>query len=153
METSIEGLSAQDVEKRLEMYGPNVIMRKQKRTAVAEFASLFRNPLVIILLLAGFISGFLGERVNSALIFTMVLLSVSLNFYQERKANKAAEKLTERITTTATVLRDGVKKECKLSEIVPGDVIFLSAGDMVPADSRLVTAKDFHVNESALTGE
>jgi len=153
METSIEGLSAQDVEKRLEMYGPNVIMRKQKRTAVAEFASLFRNPLVIILLLAGFISGFLGERVNSALIFTMVLLSVSLNFYQERKANKAAEKLTERITTTATVLRDGVKRECKLSEIVPGDVIFLSAGDMVPADSRLVTAKDFHVNESALTGE
>jgi Mg2+-importing ATPase len=153
METSIEGLSAQDVEKRLEMYGPNVIMRKKKRTAVAEFASLFRNPLVIILLLAGFISGFLGERVNSALIFTMVLLSVSLNFYQERKANRAAEKLTERITTTATVLRDGVKKECKLSEIVPGDVIFLSAGDMVPADSRLVTAKDFHVNESALTGE
>jgi len=153
METSIEGLSAQDVEKRLETYGPNVIMRKKKRTAVAEFASLFRNPLVIILLLAGFISGFLGERVNSALIFTMVLLSVSLNFYQERKANKAAEKLTERITTTATVLRDGVKKECKLSEIVPGDVIFLSAGDMVPADSRLVTARDFHINESALTGE
>jgi Mg2+-importing ATPase len=153
METSIEGLSSQDVEKRLETYGPNVIVRKKKRTAVAEFVSLFRNPLVIILLLAGLISGFLGERVNAAIIFVMVLLSVCLNFYQERKANKAAEKLTERITTTATVLRDGVKKECKLSEIVPGDLIFLSAGDMVPADSRLIIAKDFHINESALTGE
>ena len=151
--TSMEGLSPQEVEKRLETYGPNVVARKIKRTRFAELLILFRNPLVIILLIAGFISGILGEIINATIIFVMVLLSISLNFYQERKASKAAEKLTERISTTATVMRDGVKRECKLSEIVPGDVVFLSAGDMVPADSRVVIAKDFHINESALTGE
>jgi len=92
----------------------------------------FRSPLIIILLLAGLLSSFFGEMVNAAIIFAIVLLSVVLDFVQESKAEKAAELLKEKVTTTATVLRDGVKREVKLSEIVLGDIIFLSAGDIVP---------------------
>jgi len=117
------------------------------------FVLLFRNPLVIILMAAGLVSGFLGEQINAVIIFIMVLLSVCLNFYQERKAERAAESLTARITTTASVFRDGVKREISLADIVAGDVVFLSAGDLIPADVRIVAAKDFFVDESALTGE
>ncbi len=102
---------------------------------------------------AGLVSWFLDQQINAVIIFVMVLLSVSLNFYQERKAEKAAEKLSARITTTASVYRDGTKREVALPDIVPGDVVFLSAGDLIPADVRIVGAKDFFVDESALTGE
>jgi Mg2+-importing ATPase len=117
------------------------------------FLLLFRNPLVIILMAAGLVSGFLGQEINAAIIFVMVLVSVCLNFYQERKAEKAAETLSARITTTASVFRDGAKREISLSDVVPGDVVYLSAGDLIPADVRIVAAKDFFVDESALTGE
>ncbi len=118
------------------------------------FVLLFRNPLVIILMAAGFVSGFLpGGQINAIIIFIMVLFSVCLNFYQERKAEKAAESLSARITTTASVFRDGVKKEVSLTDVVPGDIVYLSAGDLIPADVRIVSAKDFFVDESAMTGE
>ncbi len=117
------------------------------------FVLLFRNPLVIILMAAGIVSGFLGERINAVIIFIMVLISVCLNFYQERKAEKAAETLSARITTTASAFRDGAKREVPLPEVVPGDIVYLSAGDLIPADVRIVSAKDFFVDESALTGE
>ena len=117
------------------------------------FVLLFRNPLVIILMAAGLVSWFLDQQINAVIIFVMVLLSVCLNFYQERKAEKAADKLSARITTTASVFRDGGKKEVPLPDVVPGDVVFLSAGDLIPADVRIVAAKDFFVDESALTGE
>ena len=117
------------------------------------FALLFRNPLIIILIAAGLVSWFLDQQINAVIIFVMVLLSVCLNFYQERKAERAAESLSARITTTASVYRDGAKKELPLPDIVPGDVVFLSAGDLIPADVRIAAAKDFFVDESALTGE
>jgi Mg2+-importing ATPase len=153
LQTSPQGLSTEEARKRLESYGPNVLARRKKRTAFMAFALLFRNPLVVILMAAGLVSGFLGERINAAIIFVMVLVSVCLNFYQERKAEKAAESLSARITTTASVFRDGAKREAPLPEVVPGDVVFLSAGDLIPADVRVVSAKDFFVDESALTGE
>jgi Mg2+-importing ATPase len=106
-----------------------------------------------MLLLAGVISGVLGETIDAIIIFSIVLLSVVLDVYQESKAEKAAELLKEKVTTTATALRDGVKKEVKLSEIVPGDVVFVSAGDMAPADARVLSAKDLFMDQSALTGE
>jgi len=151
--TSISGLSSDEAEKRLEIYGYNELAKRRKRAAIVEFLLHFRSPLVIILLVAGLISGFLGEIANVVIIFSIVFLSVVLDFYQESKAERAAEMLKERVTTTATVLRDGVKREIKLSEIVPGDVIYLSAGDIVPADARIISAKDLFVNQSALTGE
>jgi Mg2+-importing ATPase len=151
--TSLNGLSSEEAEKRLKIYGYNELAKRKKRAAIIEFLSHFRSPLVIILLMAGLISGFLGEIVNVIIIFSIVLVSVLLDFYQESKAERAAEMLRERVKTTATVLRDGVKSEVKLSEIVPGDIVYLSAGDIVPADARIINAKDLFVNQSALTGE
>jgi Mg2+-importing ATPase len=153
LNTSVSGLTSQEVQKRLEIYGHNELAKKKKRTAVVKFLTYFKSPLVIILLLAGFISGFLGEITETLIISTIVLISVVLDFYQESKAEKAAEMLREKVPTTATALRDGAKKEVKLSEIVPGDIVFLSAGDIAPADARIINAKDLFVDQSALTGE
>jgi Mg2+-importing ATPase len=104
-------------------------------------------------MVAGLISGFLGEIANTVIIYSIVFLSVILNYYQESKAEQAAETLKEKVTTTATVIRGGTKKEIKLHDIVPGDVIFLSAGDITPADARVISAKDLFINQSSLTGE
>jgi len=153
LNTSQSGLASQEAENRLRIYGYNELARRKRRTGIREFFAHIINPLVIILLLAGLISAFIGEIVDAALIFSIVLLSVSLDVYQESKAEKAAEALRERVTTTATVLRDGEKKEVKLSEVVPGDIVFLSAGDIVPADARVTSAKDLYIDQSALTGE
>ena len=153
LETSLAGLDSQEAEHRLEIYGRNELAKKEKRAAIVEFSLHFRSPLVIILLIAGVISTILGEIAHVAIIFTIVFLSVFLDFYQENKAGKAAELLKEKVTTTATVLRGNIKQEIKLPEIVPGDIIYLSAGDITPADARVITAKDLFVNQSALTGE
>jgi len=153
LDTSSSGLVSDEAENRLKTFGRNELTKRKKRTAVVDFIFHFRSPLIIILLFAGVISGFFGEIINAVIIFSIVLLSVILDFFQESKAKRAAEILKEKVTTTATVLRDSAKKEVKLSEIVPGDIIYLSAGDIVPADARVVNAKDLFVDQSALTGE
>ena len=153
LRSSNSGLTTEAAEERLKFYGYNELAKRRKRTTVLEFLSHFKSPLVVILLFAGLVSGFFGEIVNSGIIFSIVLVSVVLDFYQESKAEKAAEILKEKVTTTATVLREGLKQEVKLSEIVPGDIAYLSAGDIVPADARVIAAKDFFLNQAALTGE
>ena len=153
LETTSSGLSSEEVETRLEVYGPNELAKGKKHNAILEFLMNFKSPLVIILMVAGLISGVFGEWANTIIIYSIVFLSVILDFYQESKAERAAETLKEKVTTTATVLRDGGKKEIKLHDIVPGDVIYLSAGDITPADARVITAKDLFVNQSSLTGE
>jgi len=153
LNTSLSGLSPEETEERLRTYGYNELAKRKKRTAIVDFLSHFRSPLIIILLIAGLISGFLGEIINVAIIFSIVFVSIILDYYQESKAEKAAEALKEKVTTTATVLRDGAKQEVRLSEIVPGDIVYLSAGDIAPADARVITAKDLFLNQSALTGE
>ena len=153
MNTSTTGLTSEEAEKRLEIYGPNELARKKKRTAIVDFLSRFKSPLVIILMIAGGISAVLGSIPSVVVIYTMVFLSVTLAFYQENNASKAAEMLREKVATSATVLRDNVKQEIKLHDIVPGDIIYLSAGDITPADARLIDAKDLFINQSSLTGE
>ena len=153
LNTSLSGLSPEETEERLRTYGYNELAKRKKRTAIVDFLSHFRSPLIIILLIAGLISGFLGEIINVVIIFSIVFVSIILDYYQESKAEKAAEALKEKVTTTATVLRDGAKQEVRLSEIVPGDIVYLSAGDIAPADARVITAKDLFLNQSALTGE
>ncbi len=153
LNTSTAGLSSQEAEKRIEVYGRNELARVHKHSAIREFLLHFKSPLIIILLIAALISGILGEIAHVVIIFVIVLVSVILDFYQESKAEKAAQLLKEKITTTATVVRDNTKQEVKLPEIVPGDIVYLSAGDIIPADARLIVAKDLFVNQSALTGE
>jgi Mg2+-importing ATPase len=153
LNTSQSGLTSQEVENRLVIYGHNELAKTKKRIAIVDLLFRLGNPLIIILLFAGLISGFLGEIINAAIIFSIVLLSMALDVYQESKAERSAEMLREKVVTTATVLRDGIRKEVSLSEIVPGDIVYLSAGDLVPADVRLISAKDLFVDQSALTGE
>ncbi len=160
LQSSRSGLTSDQAEEFLKIYGYNEVAKKKRRTAIIKFLLSFKNPLVLILLFAGIVSGLVGsidrstiEIVNSAIILTIILMSVVLMFLQESKAEKAADELKEKVATTVSVLRDNVRKEIKLSGVVPGDITILSAGDVVPADARLITAKDFFIDQSALTGE
>jgi Mg2+-importing ATPase len=153
LNTSQYGLTSQEAENRLKTYGRNELARRRRRTGLFELLIHFRNPLVLILLIAGLISGLTGDVRDAAIIFFIVVVSVVLDVYQESKAQNAAEALRKRVATTATVLRDSVKKDVALSEVVPGDIVYLSAGDMVPADARLINVKDLNINQAALTGE
>ncbi len=153
LNASPQGFSTEQATERLEVYGPNELAREHRHSAVKEFLLHFKSPLVIILLIAGTISGLLNELANTIIIFTIIFVSVALDYYQESKAEKAAQLLKQKVTTTATLLRDNFKQEIKFPEIVPGDIIFLSAGDIAPADSRVISAKDLFVNQSSLTGE
>jgi Mg2+-importing ATPase len=114
---------------------------------------LFANPLVIILLVASTISLVLGDPVGGMIIILIVLLSVFLNFFMEFQARHAVEEIRKQVATTATAVRDGHEQELPVAELVPGDIVRFKAGDLVPADSRLLEAKDLHLREAALTGE
>ncbi|MDI9576899.1 MAG: magnesium-translocating P-type ATPase [Thermoproteota archaeon] len=151
--TSQNGLSSEQAAERLEYYGPNELARQHKHSAIKEFLLHFKSPFVIILLIAGIVSGFLGEIANTIIILVIIFVSVILGYYQENKAEKAAQLLKQKVTSTATVIRDSIKQEIKFPEIVPGDIIYLSAGDIAPADARVISAKDLFINQSALTGE
>jgi Mg2+-importing ATPase len=114
---------------------------------------LFANPLVVILLVASAIAGSLGQKVDALIIVTMVVLGVSINFWQSYRSQQAAERLRSSVSPTATVCRDGAWLETPLRNVVPGDVFRLSAGDLVPADARLLESRDLSVQQSMLTGE
>ncbi|MGA2915932.1 MAG: magnesium-translocating P-type ATPase [Sedimentisphaerales bacterium] len=153
LETSEKGLTEQEAEKRLSEYGLNEPARKKKRTIVFQIASKFINPLVIVLLIIAGFSLFFGEKVSAALVIMMAIMSVFLSFIQEYRAGREAERLSEMVSATATVLRDGKAREVKIREIVPGDIVDLFAGDMIPADLRIISCKDLSINQSSLTGE
>lgn len=143
LNTSKRGLTEIEAKARLKRYGLNTISDKKEVGIVREFFSHFNDPLIIILLVAAGISASFGEMKNLVIISIMVLVSVTLDFFEEHSANDAAKKLKEKVNTTATVIRDGKKQDIKSSHVCVGDVIFLSAGDLVPADARIIEADDF----------
>ena len=149
----IQGLSAAEARERLVQFGPNELTSARRLTGLRQLLSFFANPLVIILLIASVISAFVGEPVDAAIIALVVLLSVALNFIQTSRSQRAAERLRAQVAPTASALRDGTWTEIPRREIVPDDMIRLSAGDLVPADARLIESRDLHVNQAALTGE
>ncbi|MCX5714928.1 MAG: HAD-IC family P-type ATPase, partial [Candidatus Omnitrophica bacterium] len=151
--TSAKGLTEKDAQKRLEEYGYNEPARKKKRTIVREILSKLVNPLVIVLLIIACFSLFFGEKISALIVSLMAVMSVTLSFVQEHRASKAAEKLSEMVRATATVLRNGKSKEISIRNIVPGDVVDLFAGDMIPADLRIISCKDLFINQASLTGE
>ena len=138
---------------RLGRFGPNEPAETRAYSGIREFLAALASPLVLILLCAAAISVLAGERVDASLIITIVLIGVTINFAQSHRSQKAAEKLREQVSPTATVLRDDAWCEIPRRQVVPGDVIRLSAGDLVPADAGLIDARDLHVQEAALTGE
>src|ERR1019366_6353349 len=157
LETKIEGLSEEEAAQRLEVYGPNIVADEQRFTRLKLFIRACLNPLVILLTVLAVISFATAEEtsdyVGGALMVIMVVLGVPLRFIQEARADAAAAKLKAMIRVTATVLRGGSAREIPLAELVPGDVIRLAAGDMIPADIRLLSCKDLFLTQASLTGE
>ncbi len=151
--TRATGLSEAEALQRLAAAGPNEAGAGQRAGYIGTLLELFGNPLVLMLLVAAAVSGFLGDRVGAGIIFAMVLLSVVLNFVLSFRSRAAAEKLREEVAPTASVCRSGEWRDLPCRVLVPGDVIRLGAGDRVPADARLVESRDLHVQQSALTGE
>jgi Mg2+-importing ATPase len=151
--TSIKGLSPTEVEERTERYGPNEVAKEKKRNWLGHLWDNIRNPLVILLVVLGIISYLTSDIRTTVMILIMVILGIILRFVQESRADNAAEKLKAMVSTRADVIREGRTEAIPLAELVPGDIITLSAGDMIPADARLLTAKDLFVNQAALTGE
>ena len=147
------GLTSEEAQRRLDLYGPNSMVRESRFAGLVSLLRLLINPLVIILLVASGISLALGDPVGGSIIIAIVLLSVLLNFFMEFQAQHAVEEIRKQVATTAAVMRDGHEQEMPVAELVPGDIIRLNAGDLVPADARLLSVKDLQVRESALTGE
>jgi Mg2+-importing ATPase len=153
LNTSQKGLTDAEASNRLEQYGYNEPAKKKKRKIILQILSKFVNPLVIVLLIIAGFSLFFGEKISAILVIIMACISVFLSFIQEHRAGKEAEKLSEMVRTTATVYRNGKSKEVNIRELVPGDIVDLFAGDMIPADLRIISCKDLFINQSSLTGE
>src|ERR1019366_9125716 len=147
------GLTSDEAKQRLRLHGPNSLVGESRFAPLIAFLRFFANPLVLILLAASVISIVLGDHVGGAIIIAIVLLSVVVNFYVEFQARHAVEDIRKQVAITAAVLRDGHEQELPVAELVPGDIVRLNAGDLAPADGRLLDSKDLHVRESALTGE
>jgi P-type Mg2+ transporter len=147
------GLTSLEAEQRLREFGPNDPAPAKRRSGTVDLLLLFLNPLVIILLIAAALAGFLGQLVDASIIVVMVLVGIAINFYQTYRSQLAIERLRSQVAPTATVLRNGEWQEIERRRVVPGDTIRLSAGDLVPADSRLLSSRDLYVQQAALTGE
>jgi len=157
--SSLEGLSASEAKKRFTRFGPNVVASEKRKSLFFRFLSYFLSPLPLLLLGLSTIAVFTGETRGAEVIALMVVFSTTLAFFQEYRSSKAAESLRSLVTSTASVLRrvstdtSSQTIEIDFSQLVPGDIVHLSAGDMIPADLRVLSAKDLFVNQSALTGE
>ena len=150
---SAPGLNSEEARRRLAEHGFNEPVRQRQSGPVLQFLLLFTSPLMVMLLIAGAISAVVGNPADAIIIVLMVLLSVTLNFIQTSRSQRAAAALRKEVAPTATALRDGTWQEIPRREVVPGDVVRLAAGDMIPADSRLLESRDLHVQQAALTGE
>jgi Mg2+-importing ATPase len=151
--TTNKGLSADEAEDRLDEYGPNELSHLKSLTFFADLLHRFTSPLVVQLMVIGIVSAVIGEWKSTVIVGGMILLSVGLASVLDRKSDLAVEALGKRVQSRTLVIREGVECEIRISEVVPGDIVLLHAGSVVPADLRLIAAKDFFVGESALTGE
>jgi Mg2+-importing ATPase len=148
-----KGLSEDEASKRLRTNGLNVFVEEKRRHWMLDFLTNFKDPLVLILLFASIASFIFGEVLNALIIAIIIFFSTILNFVQEFQASKAAQKLREKIATLTSVIRNGKEIEVKSSHICVGDILVLNAGDIIPADARIIASKDFFINQSSLTGE
>ncbi len=153
MGTQLSGLSQEEIEKRLDEHGANEVAQEKKHGAWSRFIDSIRNPLVILLSALAAVAFATGEITSGVVMMTMVVMGVTLRFIQESRADRAAAALKAMIKVTTAVLRDGQEVEIPLKEVVPGDIVKLAAGDMIPADVRIVSSKDLFIIQASLTGE
>lgn len=153
LQSSEEGLTSHEAEKRIHQYGLNELPTKAKINFLKILLRQFSSPLVIILIAALVISIFIGEKVDALVIGAIVLINSLLGFFQEERAEKALEALQKLASSKATVIRDGKEAILDSKYLVPGDVVILKSGDKVPADARWIEVHDLETQEAALTGE
>ena len=149
----VSALSTAEARARLVRYGPNELVRARRVGVVRELVRGLASPLMLILLGASVLAASVGEVTDAIIIIVTVLLGAALDAYQTTRSGAAVERLRQSVIPTATVCRDGAWIEIRRRDLVPGDVIHVAAGDVVPADARLVSSRDLHVQQAALTGE
>ena len=153
LHTSIDGLTSEEVLRRRIKYGPNQLSQASNTAAIKLFANQFKSPITLLLIGAAILSYFLHDQTDGAIIMVIVLISSMLGFWQERSAGNAVSKLLSMVQIRTSVLRDRAWIEIPMGEIVPGDIVKLSAGDSVPADCLLVESNELFADEAAFTGE
>jgi P-type Mg2+ transporter len=153
LHSSATGLTDREAKQRLIKYGTNSLKQQQKSSAIGLLINQFKSPIVLILIFAAGLSIFLKDRTDAIIILTIVLASGLLGFWQERGASDAVEKLLALVQVKATVLRSGRSQEIPHEDVVPGDIVLLTAGDSIPGDCLVLESKDLSVDEAALTGE
>jgi Mg2+-importing ATPase len=153
LQTTPEGLTNDEVQRRLSSYGYNLLKEKKKADAITLLLNQFKSPLVIILLIAAILSIFLQDPASATIILAIVFVSGILGFWQERGATDAVKKLLSIVQVNTTALRNGEPSQIPIEQIVPGDVVILNAGNMVPGDCTLIEVRDLFLDEATLTGE
>ncbi len=153
VQSNPDGLSASEAEERLARFGRNVLGGGRRVTVLGLLLAQFKSPIILILLFATILSAAVHEWVDASIVLAIVLASALLSFVQEYGANRAMDALHAQVTLSADVLRDGERQGVPAAEVVPGDVVLLSAGSLIPADGVVLDAKDFFVSQAALTGE
>ncbi|MBI4849091.1 MAG: cation-translocating P-type ATPase [Nitrospirae bacterium] len=153
LKSSAQGLSSEEAVRRLGEYGPNELKEKKKKTPFMMFLDQFRDFMILVLIAAAVISGFIGELSDTIAIIVIVVLNAVIGFIQEYRAEKAMAALKKMAAPSATVMRNGVPANIPASQLVPGDVVILEAGKVMPADMRLIEAARLKIEEAALTGE
>ena len=147
------GLTAAEAARRLDHYGPNSAGQEKKQPRWLQFLARFRNPLVIILLVASGLSAAAGDAASFLIVLTIITISMTLDFVQEVRAQDAVDALRRSVAVKASVSRDGAIEALPTDQLVPGDVVALQVGDLIPADARLLESRDLFVNQALLTGE
>jgi P-type Ca2+ transporter type 2C len=153
LNTSEEGLSTEEAGRRLEVHGPNILKEMEKRGVFMMFVDQFTDFMILVLIAAAIVSGIIGDVTDTIAIVVIVILNAVIGFVQEYRAEKAMAALKKMAAPSATVLRSGQETEIAASSLVPGDIVVLEAGKVVPADLRISEAVQLRAEESALTGE
>ena len=153
LNSSAAGIDEEEAARRLKKYGLNEVSPVEHRTSLKIFASQFRNPLVYVLVFASLVAGFLGDSSEAIIIIAIVLANAALGFVLEHRSERAVDELRKYLSYTTVVTRHGKKLVIPARELVLGDLVHLTTGDVVPADIRLFEACEFEANESVLTGE
>ncbi|MEW6353482.1 MAG: cation-transporting P-type ATPase, partial [Pseudomonadota bacterium] len=153
LDSGADGISDSEAEARRRIWGRNLLRPRAERALLLQFLAHFKNPLVLVLLAASAIAGAVGDLKSFVVITGIVLMSVTLDFFQEYRAGRAVERLRGSVALRTAVVREGRTREIPAADLVPGDVVLLAAGDLVPADGRVLEARDLFVNQALLTGE
>jgi Mg2+-importing ATPase len=151
--SSEAGIPEREAYPKIKQYGYNDPIKKHGQSRIIRLLSKFTNPLIIVLLFIGVFTLLYAEKITAVIIFCMVLISIFIEFFQENVSENEVEKLIELVRVKTTVVRSGQRKKINIKDLVPGDVVELSAGDLIPADIRIIASKDLFINASALTGE